>query len=245
MDILYWILLMTFLNGTLGLAGAFSFLISKKVLNKILIFLVSFSIGALLGGAIFHLLPESTEQLGIGLTGLLTITGFILFLLIETVLHWHHCHDGECKVHPFSQLILFGDGIHNFIDGIIIASSFLVSVPFGIITSILIMSHELPQEIGDFAVLVFGGLKRKKALVYNFLAQLTAVFGGIFGYLFLNATEYSSFLLPIAAGGFLYISITDLVPEVFKENNMKKKAAHVILIILGLLVLISGKILAG
>lgn len=246
MSVIWWIVLMTFINGLLALVGAISFLISKKDLKKVLLFLVAFSIGALLGGAIFHLIPESIEKLSVPATGVLTIMGFLLFLGIESLLHWHHCHkEKEPEHQPFTSLILFGDGIHNFIDGIIIASSFLISVPFGIITSLLIMAHELPQEISDFGVLVYGGLKRKKALFYNFLAQLTAILGGLIGYFFLEMNKYYIFLLPIAAGGFLYISITDLVPEVFREKSDKKRTKYIIAIILGLLVLISAKALTG
>ncbi len=244
MNALLWIILMTFINGLLGLAGAFSFLISQKSLNKILIFLVSFSIGTLIGGAVFHLIPESIAKLSIILTSMLVTTGFLLFFLLETILHWHHCHEAHCP-HPFTQLILYGDAIHNFIDGLIIAGAFIISVPLGIITSLLIMAHELPQEIGDFAVLVYGGFKNKKALLYNFLAQLTSILGGIVGYFFLNATKYSAVLLPIAAGGFLYIAINDLFPEVFKEKNIKKIIVHTIAIILGLLLLLSAKVFAG
>ena len=237
---------MTFINGLVALAGALSFVISKRDLQKILLFLVSFSVGTLLGGAIFHLIPESIDQLNVGTTGILVIFGFVFFLLVETFIHWHHCHkENEPEHHPFTNLILFGDGIHNFIDGLIIASSFIFSISFGIITSLLIISHELPQEIGDFGVLVYGGFKRKKALFYNFLAQLTSVAGGIIGFFFLGAKEYAVFLLPIAAGGFLYISITDLVPEIYKERSERKRILHGTAIILGLIVLISAKILAG
>jgi zinc and cadmium transporter len=245
MNILLWILLMTFIDGLLGLAGAFSFFISKKALNKILLFLVAFSVGALLGGALFHLIPEAITELSWIKTSFLVTTGFLLFFLLEMALHWRHCHEGKCKVHPYSHLILYGDGIHNFIDGLLIASAFLVSVPLGILTSILILAHELPQEIGDFAVLVYGGFKRKKALAYNFLAQLTAVLGGIIGYFFLNANNYSAYLLPIAAGGFLYIALNDLIPEVFKERDKKKMIINVLAIILGLLVLISARMLGS
>jgi len=237
---------MTFINGLIALAGAISFLISKKDLKKILLFLVAFSVGSLLGGALFHFIPESLSQLSFIKTLLLTISGFLLFLLIEKLVHWHHCSKEHPQEHKtFTSMILFGDGIHNFIDGLIIASSFIISIPFGIITSLLIMAHELPQEISDFGVLVYGGLEKKKALTYNFLAQLTAVLGGIIGYFFLGVNEYSIFLLPIAAGGFIYIAVNDLIPEVFKEKNTRILISNLIAIILGLLVLISVKLLVG
>ena len=244
MQTLFWIILMTLINGLLAFSGAFSFLFSKKSLSKITIFLVSFAIGALLGGALFHFIPEALEKISITNIILLTILGALLFLLIEKLLHWHHCHDGKCE-HTFTYLILFGDAIHNFVDGLIIASSFLISIPFGIITSLLIITHELPQEIGNFGVLIHGGFKRGKALFYNFLAQLTSVFGGILGFFFLSLKDYSAYLLPIAAGGFLYIAICDLIPEVFKEKNKIKIIINILLIILGMIVLLSAKFLAG
>jgi len=246
MQILYWIILMTMINGLLALAGVFSFFISKKSLNKTLLFLVAFATGALLGGAFFHLIPEAFEELKTLKTFLLVLTGFLLFFLIEKFLHWHHCHkQGKCEQHPFTYLILFGDGIHNFIDGLIIASSFLISIPFGIITSIIIMTHELPQEIGDFGVLLYGGFSKSKALFYNLLSQLTSVLGGILGFYFLQLHNYSIMLLPFAAGGFIYIAFMDLIPEIFKEKNPIKFVANLIAIIFGLLILVSAKFLVG
>ncbi len=241
---LTWIILVTLINGLLAFVGALFLLLPKKNLDKILIFLVAFTTGALLGGAFFHFLPESLEKLSLIKTTTLTISGFILFLFLEKILHWHHCHNGECDNHQFTYLLLYGDGLHNFIDGLIIASSFIISIPFGIITSLLVISHELPQEISDFGVLVYGGLSRGKALIYNFLSQLTAVLGGIIGYFFLPL-EQAIFLLPIAAGGFLYIAIADLIPEIFKEKNLVKIILNLIFILAGLGVLISAKLLIG
>lgn len=244
METLLWILLMTFINGLIAFSGAFSLFLSNKNLKKITIFFVSFSIGALLGGAFFHFIPESLEKLSIIKTSLLILAGILIFFIAEKILHWHHCHNGKCE-HVYTYLMLYGDAIHNFIDGLIIAGSFFISIPFGVITSLLIMSHELPQEIADFGVLIHGGMKKSKALLYNFLAQLTAVLGGILGFFFLSLKDYSIYLLPIAAGGFLYIAVGDLIPEVFKEKNKIKTIINLILIILGLLVLISAKMLAG
>jgi len=241
---LSWIILMTLINGVIALVGAFSLLISKKSLKKITILLVSFSIGALLGGAFFHLIPEAIEELSIVKTFAIGFLGIIVFHSVEKFLHWHHCHKhGECKEHPYTRLILYGDSIHNFIDGLIIASSFIISIPLGILTSLLIIAHELPQEIGDFGVLIHGGLSRKKALFYNFISQLTAVLGGILGFFFLGIKEYAIYLLPFAAGGFLYIAIGDLFPEVFKEKSIKRVIINIIAIILGLALLISAKML--
>ncbi len=236
---------MTFINGLLAFAGAIIYYVFKNNLGKILIFLVSFATGALIGGAFFHFIPEAVEEINLTYTIMITVLGFLIFFVFEKVVHWHHCHNGKCDKHVYPYLLLWGDGIHNFIDGLIIAGSFLVSIPFGIISSILIMIHELPQEIGDFGVLVYGGLEPKKALIYNFLSQLTAVLGGIIGFFFLGIKDLSIYLLPIAAGGFIYIAFADLIPEVFKEKNIVKLIVNILFIILGLFVLISGKVLVG
>jgi|TARA_Y100000310_G_scaffold162257_1_gene162246 zinc and cadmium transporter len=174
------------------------------------------------------------------------IIGIIVFYLIERILHWHHCHKhGQCEEHPYTHLILYGDAIHNFIDGLIIAGAFLLSIPFGILTSLLIMAHELPQEIGDFGILVYGGFTKNKALFYNFLAQLTAILGGILGYYFLNLYSYAIYFLPFAAGGFIYIAVKDLIPEVFKQKTFKQTIINIIAIILGLLLLVSARVFVG
>jgi len=234
---------MTAINGLVALVGAFSLLISSKSLNKILLFLVSISVGALIGGALFHLIPEAIEELSLIKTFLIGFLGILVFYSVESYLHWHHCHkQGHCDEHPYTHLILYGDAVHNFIDGLIIASSFIISLPLGFLTSFLIIAHELPQEIGDFGVLIYGGFTKRKALFYNFLSQLTSVLGGILGYYFLGLHNYAIYLLPFAAGGFLYIAVGDLIPEVFKEKNWKKIIINLLGIILGLAVLISAKI---
>jgi len=244
MEILTWIILMTFINGLIAFSGAFSLFLSDKNLKKIMIFFVSFSIGALLGGAFFHFIPEALEKLSIIKTILLILLGILIFLIAEKILHWHHCHNGKCE-HTYTYLMLYGDAIHNFLDGLIIAGSFFISISFGIITSLLIMSHEFPQEIADFGVLIHGGMKKSKALLYNFLAQLTAVLGGIIGFFFLGLKEQAVYIMPIAAGGFLYIAIGDLIPEVFKEKNIIKVVLHLLAIVLGLLILLSTKWFVG
>jgi zinc and cadmium transporter len=246
MKTLYWIILMTLINGFLAFGGVFTFFISKKSLNKILMFLVAFATGALLGGAFFHLLPEAYTELKFIKTIILLLAGFAIFYFIERALHWHHCHNEEkCDKHPFTYLTLYGDAIHNFVDGLIIASSFIVAIPLGILTSLLIMAHELPQEIGNFGVLVYGGFSKKRALFYSFLAQLTAIIGGVLGFYFLNLKEHAVFLLPIAAGGFIYIAFMDLIPEILKEKNIRKIIINIIGIALGILLLISAKVLVG
>lgn len=244
LSILTWIIIITVINGLLAFAGLIFFFNSYNN-NKILILLLSFTTGALIGGAFFHFIPESLEKLTIIQTTSITIIGFTSFLFLEKMLYWHHCHDGKCDEHPFTYLLLYGDAIHNFVDGLIIAASFLISIPFGFITSLLVLIHELPQEISDLGVLIYGGLSRKKALFYNFLAQLTSVLGGVLGYFYLSLKDQAVFLLPLSAGGFLYIAISDLTPEIFKEKKINKLIINLIFILLGLGLLISAKILAG
>src|SRR4030042_1364249 len=244
LSILFWIIIMTFINGLIAFSGAFSLFLSNKNLKKITIFFVSFSIGTLIGGAFFHFIPEALERLSIIKITVLILGGILIFFVAEKALHWHHCHNGKCE-HVYTYLMLYGDAIHNFLDGLIIAGSFFVSIPFGIITSLLIISHELPQEIADFGVLIHGGMEKSKALLYNFLAQLTAILGGILGFFFLPLNNYSVYLLPIAAGGFLYIAIKDLTPEVIKEKNKIKQIINIISSILGLLIILLAKGLIG
>ena len=238
---------MTVIDGLLGLVGVFSFFIKKKSLNKILLVLVAFATGALLGGALFHLIQESIQKLSIFITLILTFAGFGLFFLVEKLLHWHYCKEGHCDdtEHAYTYLVLIGSSIHNFIDGLIIAGSFIISIPLGIVTSILIIVHEIPHEIGNFGVLVYGGMRRGKAIVLDFLIQLTAIIGGLAGYYFLSLNKYVSILLPLAAGGFLYITIFDLFPEIIKEKNIKKLIINLIALIFGLLLLLSAKIFSG
>jgi zinc and cadmium transporter len=197
-----------------------------------------------MGGAFLHLLPEAAENLDNENVFLYTLAGFFLFLLIEKTIHWRHCHKEHCEIHTFAYMNLIGDSIHNFIDGLIMAAAFIASPGLGVASTIAIILHEIPQEIGDFGVLIYGGIKKKKALLYNFLTAVTAVFGGICGYYLLSFTEaVSVFLLPVAAGGFLYIAASDLIPEIRKENDVKKSALNFSIILLGILAMYALKFL--
>lgn len=238
MDILLWILGSTFLVSLISLVGVTTLSISDKLLNKILLLMVGFAAGALMGGTFLHLFPESLEVLDIETASIYLIFGFIVFFILERILRWRHCHVGVCDIHAFTYLNLIGDGIHNFIDGLIIAASFLVDINMGIITTIAVISHEVPQELGDFAVLVYGGFTKRKALLYNFISALTSIIGALTGYLLPNYIENSTqLLLPIAAGGFLYISGSDLIPELHKEISMRKSLLSFISFLIGILLM--------
>jgi zinc and cadmium transporter len=239
---LLWIFLACFVNTLASFAGIFAMLASKHRIKSIVYFLVALSAGSLLGGAFFHLIPEALESLSETFVFGLVLTGFVVFYIAERFLHWHHCHEGVCKVHPYTSLILFGDGLHNFIDGLVIAASFSISVPFGLVTTLLILSHEVPQELGDFGVLVHGGMKPRKALLLNALSQATCFAGGILGFAFALLSEFTAFVLPFAAGGFIYIASSDLVPELHKEPSRSKSLWSMVLFLLGIALLLAIKL---
>lgn len=228
------IILATAVNSLTALVGAVSLALRKETLKKMLFALVGFSAGALLAGAFFHLIVESLEKLAAETVFVYVFSGFVLFFLIERVLHWHHCHKGECDVHTFSYMILIGDGIHNFIDGLIIAASFMVNAGFGIVTTLLIIAHEVPQELGNFGVLVHGGFGRKKALLLNLAVQATCILGGIMGFFMAQGAGMATALLvPFAAGGFIYIAASDLIPELHREADLKRAVAAFVFFLLG------------
>ena len=236
MPTLFLIILFTFLVSLASFIGVFTLSLNKEILNKAVFYLVALSVGGLMGGAFLHFLPEASQKLSAENVFLYTLGGFFLFLIIEKIIHWRHCHKVDCPIHTFAYMNLVGDGVHNFIDGLIMAAAFITSPGVGIASTIAIFLHEIPQEIGDFGVLIYGGLSRKKALFFNFLTALTAVIGGVFGYYLLSFTEMASvFLLPVAAGGFLYIAASDLIPEIRKENDVKKSVLNFVIIFLGIL----------
>jgi len=236
---LIYIIIAVFLISLISLIGVLTLFFQKKIINKLLIIFVAFAAGSLLGVAFFDLIPESFEKLG-NLN--FVLIGIILFFLTEAFIHWHHHHEGkECKtcLHPYVYLNLIGDGLHNFLDGVIIAASFLINIPTGIATSIAIVFHEIPQELGDFAVLVHGGLRKSKAILFNFLSALFAVLGGILGYVFLSKIEnFIPYIVALAAGGFIYIATSDLFPELHKERDYRKIITQILALILGILVIV-------
>jgi zinc and cadmium transporter len=240
---LAYIIIVTFLITLIAFIGIFTLALKDKVLNKILLILVSLSAGALMGGAFLHLIPEAVEANEGTDIFIFVLIGFILFFIMEKVLHWRHCHKGKCDVHTFHYMNLIGDSIHNFIDGLIIAASFVVSTSLGITTTIAIAAHEIPQEIGDFGVLIYGGFNKKKAILLNFTVALMIVIGGVIGYFISKTVEHAvAFLLPFAAGGFIYIAATDLVPEIKKELDIKKSMATLVVFICGILIMWITKI---
>lgn len=238
MSTLTYIVIASFLISSGSLLGVLFLAARKELLEKALLFLVSLSAGTLMGGAFLRLMPEALEQLPSTVLFSLVLASFILFFLIEKILHWRHCHKEICDVHTFGQMNLIGDSIHNFIDGLIIAATFLIDIRLGMAATLAIAFHEIPQEIGDFGVLIYAGFKKSKALILNFSVALMTVLGGVVGYfLSFSLENLATYLLPLAAGGFLYIATSDLIPEIRKEQNFKKSLLSFVCFLVGILIM--------
>ena len=225
-----------------SLVGVLIFSLKLKGLKRALLYLVSFSAGGLFGDVFIHLIPEATEGGGFGIhVSLLILLGIIVSFSVETFLQWRHCHIPTSQEHPhsFAYMNLIGDAVHNFIDGLIISGSYLTSISLGIATTIAVIFHELPQEIGDFGVLIYGGFNKSRAIFFNFLAALTVIFGAIVALILgVLIQGYIPFLIPFAAGNFIYIAGSDLIPRLHEEElDAKKAILQLIAFILGILIL--------
>jgi zinc and cadmium transporter len=213
--------------SAIALVGSVTLLLSEAALNRIIMPLVAFAAGSLFGGAFFHMLPaaieESPAEAGVFLWALV---GFALFFALEQFLHWHHCHraSSDCKK-PLTYLILLGDGLHNFLGGLGVAGVFLIDVRLGLAAWLAAAAHEVPQELGDFGVLIHGGWKKATALLLNLFSGLTFLVGGLVAYA-ASARVEVGFLVPFAAGNFIYIGASDLVPEVNKHREIGANVLH-------------------
>ena len=229
------------LVSLISLIGILTLSIKESVLKKLMILFVSFSAGALLGDAFIHLLPEIVEEVGFGLNiSLFVLLGILIFFALEKLIYWRHCHilTSEEHVHTFTYMNLIGDGVHNFIDGMIIAGSFMISISVGLATTIAVILHEIPQEIGDFSVLIYGGFKKSKAIFYNLMAALTAIIGAVIILIIgEELTGLHVFLVPFTAGGFIYIAGTDLIPELKKEVRPVVSLAQMGALVLGIVLM--------
>ncbi len=224
MNLLGYIILFTLIGSIFSLIGGVLLLLNKKLIMKFIHILSSFAAGALLGAVFFELLPEGVHQaeesMGIPLFFFFVLGGVLLFYLLERVIHWQHTHDFLYTKEPIVPLIVIGDTVHNFVDGIAIASAFFINIPFGIITALVVGLHEIPQEIGDFGVLLKKGLKRKTVLLINLLSAAVSLLGAIVTfYVGRNFENLSIILIAISSGFFLYISLSNLIPEIHVENR--------------------------
>lgn len=244
MSTLLWIIGSTFAMSLIALVGAFTLILKENTLKKIILPLVAFSAGAFMGGAFLHLIPEAIAKTGLQLdTFLWVLIGFSIFFMLEQFIHWHHCHKvpSEHKK-PVTYMILIADGVHNFIGGLAIAGSFMVSIHTGVVTWIACALHEIPQELGDFGILIHGGFRKHTALLLNFISALTVVLGGLTAY-FISLSVDATFLLPFAAGNFIYIASSDLIPEVKHGERLMVGLLHFLMFLLGVGLLLAIKLI--
>ncbi|MDD5290552.1 MAG: ZIP family metal transporter [Patescibacteria group bacterium] len=240
------IYLYTFLSviivSLISFIGALSLALNPEKLKKITIFFVSLSAGTLLGDSFIHLLPEMVKEKDYSSSAWLWVLGgIIVFFILEKIICWRHCHIPTSPEHPhhLGAMNLVGDGLHNFIDGLVIAGSFLINPPLGIATTLAVVAHEIPQEIGDFGVLIHAGYSRRKALFLNFLSALTAVLGAFIALLVGPQIEnFSAFIIPFTAGGFIYIATADLIPELKKESRPWHSLSQLLSILIGVAIML-------
>lgn len=221
----------------LSLIGLATLAIDEKRLKKILIFMVSFAVGGLFGDVFIHIFPDVYRRAGSPLlVSFGVLGGIFLFFILEKFIYWRHCHSLDCVAHtqPVVFLNLIGDGVHNFFDGVIIGASYLNSIPLGIATTLAVVLHEIPHEVGDYGILVNGGLSRWRALFLNFLCAIVAVFGTVLALVIgSKLTAFSFYALPFTAGGFIYIAGSDLIPELHKEVDFPRSFLQLVAVLLG------------
>lgn len=223
----------------ISLIGVVAISIKEDLVRKYIFLFVALAVGALLGDAFIHLIPEGFEQIANPTAfSLLIILGILIFFIVEKYLHWHHHYeptDLDHAVHPMGKMILFSDGVHNFIDGLVIGSSYLVSTELGVATTIAVILHEIPQEIGDFGVLIHSGFSRARALWTNFISALASILGVIVvAIIGEQSASVATWLIPLAAGGFIYIALSDLTPELHKESDKNlRNLLQIIMIAVG------------
>jgi zinc and cadmium transporter len=240
---LVWIVASGALMSSIALVGGVTTLLGEATLKRAVPLLVAFAAGSLLGGAFLHMLPEAQAH---GLSAVAVsgwaLVGFTVFFAVEQFLHWHHCHRAasDCP-HPMTYLVLLGDGIHNLMGGIAVGAAFVVDIGLGITTWVVAAAHEVPQELGDFGVLVHGGWDRRRALILNLVSASTFLVGGLFAYLLSFGADVGV-LLPLAAGNFIYIAASDLVPEVNKHHDVRVNVTRFAAFALGILLLLGVRL---
>ena len=251
MPLLVWIIIFCLLGGLLSVLAAALFLVlSEPLRNHVLPHLVSFATGTLLGAAFLGLLPHALGTVAgndVHIIPMTVLLGLLGFFLLEKMVLWRHCHADHCEVHAPDQksrehstgaMILVGDGLHNFLDGILIAAAFLTDIHLGVVTSVAVAAHEIPQEVGDFAVLLHSGFSRKRAFLYNILTSLATVVGGVLAWFALQSVEaILPFVLAIAASSFIYIAVADLIPTLHQRVEGSATLQQIVLIAAGILLI--------
>ena len=228
----------------LSVIVALPFLIKKKVSKHTLLFLLSISVGVLLSTVFMNFIPEIMEHEYHIETAIFILLGFLIMFVLEKFVHWHHnkkCEDGQCghgHAYNLAPVNIIGDGVHNFIDGLVIAGSYAVNVTVGIAATISIIFHEIPQEVADFGVLLYSGMSRKKALFFNFLSAATAILGAVVGIVLVGKLHgFTDFIIPFAAGNFIYIAATNLTPQLHRHCGLKDTIMHILAIVIGIVII--------
>jgi zinc and cadmium transporter len=238
-----WIVFSGILMSAIALIGSVTLFFNEATLRKILLPLVALAAGTLLGGALLHMIPAAIEKSGNRASIYIwVLLGFTFFLALEQFLHWHHCHRAPSEHRPLTYLILIADAVHNFTGGLAVAGAFLIDVRVGVSTWIAAAAHEVPQELGDFGILIHGGWEKGKALLYNLLSALTFLLGGLVAY----GASYTfdvTFLLPFAAGNFIYIAAADLIPEIKHEDDPTLNVIHFCSFLIGIVLLLTVSLL--
>lgn len=252
MTTLLWIILFCLLGGVLSVMAAAIFLVlPERTRERLMPHLISFAIGAMLGAAFLALLPHamlSPTVTDIHSITLAVLIGLLLFFILEKAVIWRHCHSTHCEAHVPEHdykdgqaagiMVLFGDALHNFVDGVLIAAAFLTDTHLGIVTALAVAAHEIPQEVGDFAVLLHSGFTRSRALYFNLLSSFATIIGGVLAYYSLSGVEWAlPYVLAIAASSFIYIAVADLIPGLHKRAQGAEAIQQLALIITGVLVI--------
>lgn len=231
------------LISLISLVGVFTLAMKPGLLNRFIFIMVSFAVGGLLGDAFIHLIPESAEKLGsVFAASVFVLVGVMIFFILEKFILWRHCHmqTTEDHPHPVVFMNLIGDGVHNMFDGMAVGASYIISIPLGIATTIAVILHEIPQEIGDFGILVHGGLTPWRALLLNLLSALLAIAGAIIALVIgSHVSNFLVVLLPITAGGFIYMAGSDLIPSLHDEMDFPKAWLQLVFILLGIAIMFS------
>ncbi|MFH0243387.1 ZIP family metal transporter [Streptomyces sp. HK10] len=244
MSVLWWIVLSGLAMSALALTGGIALLLPERAFRRVVVPLVALAAGALLGGALFHMLPESVRVLGNDLTVYAWVAaGLLSFLVLEQFLHWHHCHRPVSDHRPLGCLILIADGLHNLVGGMAVGGAFVVDVRLGLVTWLVAAAHEVPQELGDFGILVHSGWSPRQALAYNLVSALTFPLGGLAAYAAADGIDVAV-LVPFAVGNFLYIAVADLLPEITTSPVPREKVLHTASFALGLAALLGIALLA-
>jgi len=247
MSLFVTIIIVSFVESLIAFIGGLFAIFNAEKLKKASHFVISFAVGALLSVAMLDLIPEAIELGSVESILPFVLVGIVLFFILEKSLFWYHCHDGVCPVHTYTYLVLWGDFLHNLVDGVIITLAFMANFELGLLTAVAVILHEIPQEISDFGVLVAGGLSRRKALIYNYFSAVSVIIGAVITYsLGFWLEPFLPFALAIIAGNFIYLALTDLMPELHETTSFKHGLLQTILIIAGAIaVVIPGLFLSG